>query len=118
MLSLGDDVAEGLGENVARLRVLLLITSVALAGACVAAVGSIGFVGLLSPHITRRLVGGQHSLLTPVAAFIGALLIVVADSIGRGILPPMEVPVGIVTAIIGAPYFLYLISRERKKSFF
>lgn len=117
VLSLGDDVAEGLGEQVDRLRVLLLITSVALAGACVAAVGSIGFVGLLSPHIARRLVGGQHGLLTPVSAFIGAVLIVVADSIGRGILPPMEVPVGIVTAIIGAPYFLYLIARERKKNF-
>jgi len=117
VLSLGDDIAEGLGERVDRLRVLLLIASVALAGACVAAVGSIGFVGMLSPHIARKLVGGQHAILTPVAACIGALLIVIADSIGRGLLPPMEVPVGIVTAIIGAPYFLYLLARERKKRF-
>jgi ABC-type Fe3+-siderophore transport system permease subunit len=116
VLSLGDDVAEGLGENVTRLRVLLLVTSVALAGACVAVVGSIGFVGLLSPHIARRLAGGKHGSLLPAAALIGALLMVLADSLGRAILPPMEVPAGIVTAVIGAPYFLYLLGREKRKS--
>lgn len=116
VLSLGDDVAEGLGENVTRLRLLLLVTSVALAGACVAVVGSIGFVGLLSPHIARRLAGGKHGIQLPAAALIGALLMVLADSLGRAILPPMEVPVGIVTAVIGAPYFLYLLGREKRKS--
>lgn len=115
VLSLGDDVAEGLGENVTGLRVLLLLTSVALAGACVAVVGSIGFVGLLSPHIARRLVGGKHAILLPVAALIGAVLLVAADGFGRWLLPPMEVPVGIVTAVIGAPYFLYLIGREKRR---
>ncbi|WP_409175402.1 FecCD family ABC transporter permease [Brevibacillus fortis] len=115
VLSLGDDVAEGLGEDVTRLRVVLLVTSVALAGACVAVVGSIGFVGLLSPHIARRLVGGRHALLLPVAALLGATLMVAADGLGRWLLPPMEVPVGIVTAVIGAPYFLYLIGREKRR---
>ncbi|MUK88235.1 iron chelate uptake ABC transporter family permease subunit [Ornithinibacillus sp. L9] len=113
ILNLGDDVAQGLGENVTRVRLLMLTIAVALAAACVAAVGSIGFVGLIAPHMARRLVGIKHKYLLPVSALIGSLLVVVADSIGRGLIPPKEIPVGIVIAVIGAPYFLYLLRRER-----
>lgn len=114
VLSLGDEVAQGLGENVKRLRVILMGIAVALAGACVAAVGSIGFVGLIVPHMARRLVGAKHKWALPVSALLGSLFILVADSLGRSIFPPMEIPAGIVTAVIGAPYFLFLLRQEKK----
>ncbi len=114
ILSFGDEVAEGLGENVKRLRVILLGMAVALAGACVAAVGSIGFVGLIVPHMARRLVGAKHKWSLPVSALLGSLFILVADSLGRGLFPPFEIPAGIVTAVVGAPYFLFLLRQEKK----
>lgn len=113
-LNLGEDVARGLGSPVARRRGLLLITAVALAAATVAAAGTIGFIGLMAPHIARRLVGPDHSGLVPTAGVIGALIVVVADLIGRTILAPTELPVGLVTAVVGAPFFLYLLWRSRK----
>ncbi|WP_155252431.1 FecCD family ABC transporter permease, partial [Paenibacillus polymyxa] len=82
---------------------------------CVAAIGSIGFIGLLAPHLARRLFGNRHRYLLPGSAMIGALILVLADALGRGLKPPLEIPAGIVTAVIGAPYFLYLLLRERKQ---
>ncbi|WP_335868943.1 FecCD family ABC transporter permease [Bacillus sp. 2205SS5-2] len=114
ILNLGDDVAEGLGENIGYTRLLMLALSVALAGASVATVGSIGFVGLVAPHIGRQLVGAKHKHLLPVSALIGILLVLFADGLGRGLLPPIEIPAGVFTAVIGAPYFLYLLRRESK----
>jgi iron complex transport system permease protein len=113
-LNLGEDVARGLGSPVARRRGLLLITAVALAAATVAAAGTIGFIGLMAPHIARRLVGPDHSGLVPAAGVIGALIVVVADLIGRTILAPVELPVGLITAVVGAPFFLYVLWRSRK----
>ncbi|MFT9487063.1 MAG: FecCD family ABC transporter permease [Tepidibacillus sp.] len=113
LLSLGDDVAMGLGENVQRLRILLLIIAVALAGASVAVVGTIGFVGLIAPHMARQLVGAKHQYLLPAAAMIGVLLLLIADGFGRALIPPVEVPAGIFTAILGAPYFLYLLKKKQ-----
>lgn len=107
----GDEVAEGLGEPVRRARILLLIVSVLLAGASVAVVGTLGFVGLVAPHIARQLVGNRHAYLLPASALIGMALLILADGLGRGLLPPTEVPAGIFTAIIGAPYFLYLLRK-------
>ncbi len=112
-LGLGDDTAKGLGLRVERGRALLLIVSVALAAAAVAVAGTIGFVGLVAPHITRRLVGPSHEGLLPVSALFGGALLVLADLIGRWIIAPSELPVGIVIAIIGAPYFLFLLYRNR-----
>ncbi|MGJ9385712.1 FecCD family ABC transporter permease [Salipaludibacillus sp. CF4.18] len=114
ILNFGDDVAIGLGLRVVRVRLLLLFIAVALAAACVAAIGSIGFVGLIAPHMARKLVGAKHKFLIPISAMTGSLLVVVADSIGRGLIPPKEIPVGIVVAVIGAPYFLYLLRKESK----
>ncbi|GFN30838.1 FecCD family ABC transporter permease [Paenibacillus xylaniclasticus] len=114
ILSLSDQSAVGLGAPVQKERRLLLIAAVALAGSCVAVGGGINFVGLLGPHLARVLVGPKHQLLLPTSAFIGALLTLVADTIGRTILMPvMEVPTGIVVAVIGAPYFLYLLARTK-----
>ncbi|UHA75970.1 iron chelate uptake ABC transporter family permease subunit [Paenibacillus sp. 481] len=114
VLVLGDDVAAGLGENVKRLRLLLVALAVALAGVSVAVVGAIGFIGLIAPHMARRLVGAKHGILMPVAGLIGAILVLTADTLGRAIIPPVEFPAGLITAAIGAPYFLYLLRRERK----
>jgi iron complex transport system permease protein len=113
-LNLGEDVARGLGSPVAWRRGLLLLTAVALAAATVAAAGTIGFVGLMAPHIARRLVGPDHSGLLPTAGVIGALIVVAADLIGRTIFAPIELPVGLITAIVGAPFFIYLLWRSRK----
>ncbi|MGD7045852.1 FecCD family ABC transporter permease [Jeotgalibacillus proteolyticus] len=113
-LKLGGQVAAGLGVSVEKVKIALLGFSTLLTGASVAAVGMIGFVGLISPHITRQLVGSQHRYLLPAAALVGAVLLLLADTIGRSVLQPLEIPAGIVTSLLGAPYFLYLLYRESK----
>lgn len=113
VLNLGEHTAIGLGARVSREQALLLAAAVGLAGSCVAVSGGIGFVGLIGPHLARRLVGPRHEALLPASALTGSLLVVVADMIGRSILQPTEVPAGIVVAVIGAPYFLYLLARSR-----
>lgn len=112
-LAYGDDVARGLGSRVEWNRGLLLLTSVALAGASVAAAGTVGFVGLIAPHMARRLVGPGHTGVLPTAGLLGGLLVVTADLLGRMLFAPIEVPAGVVTAAVGAPYFLYLLYRNR-----
>ncbi|MBO1514926.1 FecCD family ABC transporter permease [Metabacillus bambusae] len=115
ILSLGDDLATGLGEKAKVLRYILIGVSVVLIGVCVATVGSIGFIGLIAPHIARRVVGSKFKALLPASALFGSILLLIADSLGRGLFPPIEIPAGIITAVIGAPYFLYLLRSERKK---
>ncbi len=114
-LNLGDDVARGLGSQVEWQRGLLLLTSVALAGASVATAGTIGFVGLIAPHLGRQLVGPTHEGLIPTAAMMGGMIVVVADLLGRTLFAPIELPCGVITAALGAPYFLYLLVRNRKR---
>lgn len=111
-LGLGDDVAKGLGGRVERDRGLLILTSVALAASAVATAGTIGFVAFIAPHIARQLVGPNHGGLLPASAMTGGVIVVLADLIGRTVFAPVEVPAGIVTSIIGAPYFLYLLYRS------
>ena len=112
-LSLGDEVAAGLGVGVERERGVLLLCSVALAAAAVATAGTVGFVGLMAPHIARRLVGPSHGGLLPAAAATGGTLVVVADLAGRVAFAPLEIPCGIVTSAVGAPFFIYLLYRSR-----
>lgn len=114
VLHLGDDVAKGLGSRVEWQRSLLVIVAVALAGAAVATAGSISFIGLMAPHIGRKLIGSNHQNLLPVAALIGGLLVTIADWIGRLLFAPIELPCGVVVAAIGAPFFLYLLIHNRK----
>jgi iron complex transport system permease protein len=112
-LNLGDEVARGLGSSVEWQRGLLLLTSVALAGASVATAGTIGFVGLMAPHLSRQLVGTSHEGLLPTAALVGGLIVAIADLLGRSLFAPIELPCGVITAAVGAPYFLYLLYRRR-----
>ncbi len=112
VLRLGDDIAAGLGVKVERDRRLLLIIAVSLAGASVAAGGAITFLGLVIPHIARKVIGPLHHYIIPVSALMGGLLLMVSDTIGRNVMTPTEIPVGIVVAILSAPYFVYLLMKE------
>ncbi|KGX88211.1 FecCD family ABC transporter permease [Pontibacillus litoralis] len=112
VIYLGDQMANGLGVAVERERRLLLAAAVGLAGASVAVSGGIGFVGLIGPHLAKQLVGARQQFLLPASALTGGLLVIAADTIGRSIFQT-EIPTGIVVAVIGAPYFLYLLAREK-----
>ena len=111
VLTLGDQTAIGLGAHLEKERLLLLLAAVGLAAASVSISGGIGFVGLIAPHVTRQLVGARHEYVVPISGFVGALLLLLADTIGRLILQPSEIPAGVVVAVIGAPYFLYLLAK-------
>lgn len=111
VLNLGDLAATGLGASIEKERRILLASAVGLAGASVSISGGIGFVGLIGPHLARQLVGSRHQYLIPASALTGGLLVLIADTIGRWILQPSEIPAGIIVAVIGAPYFLYLLSK-------
>lgn len=113
VLNMSDDVAYSLGASVEKERRALLTASVALAASCVAVSGSISFVGLIVPHLARKLVGPKHAFLLPTCALTGAVLVSAADTIARVIVQPSQIPTGIMVAIIGAPYFLYLLAKSR-----
>ncbi|ATI53701.1 MULTISPECIES: iron ABC transporter permease [Bacillus cereus group] len=108
LISMGDDVATNLGVKTNRTRILGMIIVVILAGVSVSAVGSIGFVGLVIPHIARKLVGVNYRLIIPMSAFLGAMLLVVADLGARTVNPPKELAIGIMVALVGVPFFLYI----------
>jgi len=111
VLGLGDAMATGLGLRVERERRLLLALAAGLAGSCVAVAGTIGFLGLIAPHIARRLVGPGHRALLPAAALVGSVTLCLADVLGHNLLAPRDIPAGVMVAAIGAPYFLYLLAR-------
>jgi iron complex transport system permease protein len=108
LISLGDDIARNLGMNVILIKVLSIIIAVILAGVSVSAVGSIGFIGLVIPHISRKLVGVDYKLIIPMSALLGSILLIVADLGARTINPPRELAIGILVAIVGVPFFLYI----------
>ncbi|WP_147534535.1 FecCD family ABC transporter permease [Bacillus marasmi] len=110
---LGDDVATGLGGKVQKQRFFLLMISTALIGGAVAFAGGIGFVSLMAPHMARRLVGSSFGALLPTSALLGGALVMLADLIGRTMFSPLEVPAGVFTAGIGAPYFIYLLFKSK-----
>ncbi|ETI66602.1 FecCD family ABC transporter permease [Neobacillus vireti] len=112
ILGLSEQVAIGVGISVERERILLLITAVALAASAVAVTGGIAFVGLMAPHIAKALVGPRNQLFIPIALFIGGWLLLLADTIGRNLAAPDGIPAGTMVAIIGAPYFLYLLLKK------
>ena len=112
-LDLGENKASTLGVTVNKVQISVLVLAVALSTTAVAICGPIAFLGLVAPHLARRLVGGRHRTLLPAALIIGALLLQLSDILARVIDPPTELPAGILTAIIGAPYFFYLLMRTK-----
>lgn len=114
-LALGDELATGLGENVALVRGVSSLGAVMLCGAVTAVCGPIGFVGLAVPHVCRLLVGVDHRWLLPFSALVGAALLTGADVLGRVVARPSELDVGIITAVVGAPFFIWIVRRRKVK---
>jgi iron complex transport system permease protein len=112
LLGMSEAVPIGLGVSVEKERIILLLTAIALAASAVSVTGGIAFVGLMAPHIARALVGPRNQLFLPVAIMIGAFLLLLADTIGRNIIEPEGIPAGIMIALIGAPYFMYLLLKK------
>lgn len=115
-LALGDELAAGLGERVAVARAVAALGAVLLCGAATAVAGPIGFVGLVVPHTCRLLVGVDHRWLLPLSTVLGAILLTAADVVGRIVARPSEIDVGIVTALIGAPFFIYIVRRQKVRA--
>ncbi|MGP3635163.1 FecCD family ABC transporter permease [Streptomyces sp. 24-1644] len=111
-LALGEDVAKGLGQKVATVRIVGGIGATVLTGAAVAAAGPIAFIGLAVPHIARAIVGSDHRWVLPMAALIGPVMLLVSDVVGRIVFPPSEVPAGVMTALIGVPFLVALVRRK------
>lgn len=112
-LNMNEEISASLGLEIHKERLMLLAAAVGLAAASVAIGGGIGFVGLLGPHIARRLVGPQHQYMLPITAGVGALLVLAGDTIGRSFMETTEVPAGVVISLLGGPYFIYLLFRAK-----
>ncbi|QNU06239.1 FecCD family ABC transporter permease [Peribacillus butanolivorans] len=112
LLGLSEPVAIGVGVSIEKERIVLLITAVALAAAAVSVTGGIAFIGLMAPHIAKSLVGPRNQLFIPIAILIGGWLLLLADTIGRNIVEPEGIPAGIMVALIGGPYFMYLLLKK------
>ncbi len=112
VLQLGDDMAKGLGVNVEVTRIVLTAIAALLAASAVSVVGLLGFVGLIIPHITRLIIGSDYRFLIPGAALLGAAVVTLSDTFARVVFAPIELPVGIIMAFIGAPFFLFLLRKE------
>lgn len=115
VLVLGEEEARAVGAPVLWLRLALLFMATLTAAFAVCVSGSIGFVGLVVPHMVRMLLGPEHRVLLPASALVGALFLVGCDTLGRCLMPPLEIRVGIMTALVGAPYFLYLLRRTQHR---
>jgi iron complex transport system permease protein len=112
---LGEEQAAYLGVNVERRKLVLLMLGSLLTGAAVSVSGLVGFIGLVVPHVTRLIFGPDHRLLLPTSTLMGSLFLVLADLLARLLLAPAEIPVGIITAMIGAPFFIYLLRRSKRE---
>lgn len=113
LLALGDERASTLGVRIQRVQIGGIVLAVALSATCVALCGPVGFISLVVPHLVRRLVGGRHRWLLPMSAAMGGAVLLLADLLARTLRPPMELPAGVLTAIIGAPWFIWLLVRMR-----
>lgn len=109
-----EDTVRSLGISSNKEKTILLVACVAIISACVSVAGSMAFVGLIAPHISRRLAGVEHRYILPLSGLIGMLLVISADFAGKLFFQPAEVPAGIILAILGVPYFLYLLFKQKK----
>lgn len=114
-LTFGEETAASLGLSLQGLRLLVVVASSIATAAAVAAAGVIGFVGLIAPHIARSLVGARHVRVIPASALVGAILLLVADDLARTVVAPAELPVGVVTALLGGPFFLFLLKTRQQE---
>ncbi|NKY39426.1 FecCD family ABC transporter permease, partial [Cellulomonas septica] len=114
VIALDDDVPRVLGVPLERTRLGLLVVTALLTAVAVSAVGVVGFIGLVAPHLARALVGWSHARVIPVAALLGAVVLSAADTLGRTVIAPAQIPAGLVAALIGAPYFVWLLWRSRR----
>ncbi|EES51347.1 iron ABC transporter permease [Clostridium botulinum] len=112
ILLLGDDSAIILGINIKLIKSIILILATLLTSALVSITGAIGFIGLVVPHICRTITGSDHKKLIALSSLIGAIFLIASDIIARGLFPPIEIPIGIITSLVGGPFFLYLISKK------
>jgi iron complex transport system permease protein len=115
VLTLGDEIATGLGLKVEQTRFIFIAAAALLAASAVSVVGLLGFVGLIVPHITRLIIGSDYRFLFPASAFLGAALVIICDTFARLAFDPIEIPVGIIMAALGAPFFLYLLRGGLKR---
>lgn len=116
LFQLDEDSTRSLGVSTEKEKAILLLSSIGMVSACVSVSGGIGFIGLMAPHIARRLVGNVHRYILPICGVIGALLVMLSDYIGRIVFAPAELPVGVIIAIIGVPYFIYLLYRDKRRT--
>lgn len=116
ILALGDDVATNLGLNVNRTRIFISLVAVFLAGISTSVVGIIGFIGLIVPHICRLIIGSDHKFLIPMSSVVGAILLLLTDTMARFIARPIELPVGVIMSMVGGPFFLFLLRRRKSNA--
>jgi len=114
-LSMGEETAQTLGLPLSQARGVIVAGATITTAACVAAGGTIGFIGLIAPHVARLFVGANHARLIPVSALLGALLLILADDAARTMMAPLEIPVGVMTALFGGPFFLYLLKTRQRE---
>lgn len=114
-LSAGDEVAVSLGIDVNRVRIICLVLASLVAASSIAFTGIIGFIGLVAPHISRIIIGSDHRFLIPCSCLMGAVLLLGSDTLARTVISPTEIPVGIITSLIGAPFFIYLLIKKRRR---
>ena len=115
LLTAGDESANALGVNVTMIRMLGVVLASLITAGTICFTGVIGFIGLVSPHITRMIIGGDHRFLLPSSALVGAVLVLTADTLGRTLWAPQVIPIGIVTSFIGVPFFFYLLMKKTKE---
>ncbi|MBE9570442.1 MAG: iron ABC transporter permease [Proteobacteria bacterium] len=115
VMGAGDETAKSLGVNVERVRIFMMIAASLLVAGIVCFTGTIGFIGLVAPHITRMAIGGDNRFLLPASGLVGAVILVGADTVARMVIAPVIIPVGVMTAFLGVPLFFYLIMRRRKR---
>ncbi|MGB7603913.1 MAG: iron ABC transporter permease [Lutisporaceae bacterium] len=113
ILTMGDESAQYLGIDVEKLKRILLLISCIIVGSVVSVSGTIGFLGLVAPHIVRLIVGSNNKKVIPYSAILGAILLILADTLGRTLIQPVEIPVGVMTSIIGGPFFIFLLRKQK-----
>ncbi len=115
LLTLGDEQAKALGMNIPRTRLIILVADALIVGGCVAVAGTIGFVGLIIPHIFRTVVGPNHLYLGPICVFAGAIFLIVMDLVARCAISGSDIPIGILTSLLGAPFFVYIMRKKKNE---